>query len=94
MARLHRWIESGEGDKNLWLVRSLIWLVLNIALTYSITHTAYFLRRNQKGMPTIFPQFYPPQNISPLAVHCPLCSDEVNPVPVVEPLSVIEVDES
>ena len=69
MARLHRWIESGEGDKNLWLVRSLIWLVLNIALTYSITHTAYFLRRNQKGMPTIFPQFYPPQNISPLAAR-------------------------
>jgi len=69
ITRLNHWIESGEGDKNLWFVRSLIWLVLNIALTYSITHTAYFLRRNQKGMPTIFPQFYPPQNISPLAAR-------------------------
>ena len=68
-ARLKQWIESGEGDKNLWFVRSIIWLVLNIALTYSIAHTAYFLRRTQKGMPTIFPQFYPPQNISPLAAR-------------------------
>ena len=64
MARLNHWI-----DKNLWFVRSIIWLVLNIALTYSIIQTAYFLRRNQRGMPTIIPQFYPPQNISPLAAR-------------------------
>ena len=34
-----------------------------------------------------------PKNTSPLLVHCPFCKDEVNPV-VVEPLKVIEVDES
>ena len=35
-----------------------------------------------------------PKNTSPLAVHCPFCKDEVNPVEAVEPLKVIEVDES
>ena len=47
----------------------MIWLVLNIALTYAMTHKAYFLREIQKGMPTRFPYFFSPQKILPIAAR-------------------------
>ena len=61
----------------------MIWLVLNIALTYAMTHKAYFLREIQKGMPTRFPQFFSPQKILPIAARFILIKGDPNDLPVV-----------